>query len=573
MSVFGPDGQSRSRAERREPKESIRGRWARGDKIIRGQTTALFGFEKPSRAGWREIKELVYEVGPTLLLTLLGLVFTGALLEHLSRWKVFERVDELFILVPMLANLKGNLEMCLGARLSTSANIGELDIRLVRRSLILGQLSLLQVQAIAIASLAGLVSFLLGLAMPHRVSADIVGMSFNQSMMTNRSMIALEEPRNLAVAAGLWLGERDDPDLGYIDSFKEGYTPPGAKELIMVLVTGIGAACLSGATLGGFMSGLVLLSRRLRINPDNICTPIASCLSDLVTLFILAVIGSFIVPYISTPLPLMILPIILLAGVGFTWITLRNEYVSDSINTGWTPLLVAVTISSATGVVLDRCVDRYEGFAILAVAMTGLSGAVGSIHASRLSTVLHFSEPLSKSTPDEPTIGSVSPRTIALALLAVSVPVLAMFILAVAIAGWMRVEWQLIVSFFIVAELTIAISLYLADRFTLCFWSRELDPDSHTLPILSSVIDLVGQLLLFVAFEAAAMAGGNVRVLRPLVVSSAASSTASLSSVALASTTAATTTITTTTTAAAAATMLSVLSSAVANVTSDISNL
>jgi hypothetical protein len=29
-----------------------------------------------------------------------GLVFTGELLEHLSHWKVFERVDELFILVP-----------------------------------------------------------------------------------------------------------------------------------------------------------------------------------------------------------------------------------------------------------------------------------------------------------------------------------------------------------------------------------------------------------------------------------------------------------------------------------------
>lgn len=76
-------------------------------------------------------------------------------------------------------------------------------------------------------------------------------------------------------------------------------------------------------------------------------------------------------PYISTPLPLLVLPIIVVAGGVFIWITLKNEYVSDSIKGGWTPLLGAVTISSATGVVLDRCVDRYEGFAILAVAMTG----------------------------------------------------------------------------------------------------------------------------------------------------------------------------------------------------------
>lgn len=104
--------------------------------------------------------------------------------------------------------------------------------------------------------------------MPHRVSSDDI--FANATMPFNHSTFALEEPRNLAVAAGLWLGERDDPDLGYIDSFKEGYTPPGAKEFVMVLVTGVGAASLSGAILGSFMSGLVLLSRRLRINPGNI---------------------------------------------------------------------------------------------------------------------------------------------------------------------------------------------------------------------------------------------------------------------------------------------------------------
>jgi len=40
---------------------------------------------------------------------LVGLVFSGELLEHCARWRVFRRVDELFILVPMIGNLKGNL--------------------------------------------------------------------------------------------------------------------------------------------------------------------------------------------------------------------------------------------------------------------------------------------------------------------------------------------------------------------------------------------------------------------------------------------------------------------------------
>jgi solute carrier family 41 len=39
---------------------------------------------------------------PSLLLGLIGLVFTGELLEHLARWRVFRSVDELFILVPVI---------------------------------------------------------------------------------------------------------------------------------------------------------------------------------------------------------------------------------------------------------------------------------------------------------------------------------------------------------------------------------------------------------------------------------------------------------------------------------------
>lgn len=138
--------------------ESAAERTARGARALGvGTGVGFCGIERPTQAAWREIRELMLEVRPcspssprlwseepcsrrslltdtslplqtmpTLLLTLLGLVFTGELLEHLSHWRVFERVDELFILTPMLANLKGNLEMCLGARLSTSVSPGSL---------------------------------------------------------------------------------------------------------------------------------------------------------------------------------------------------------------------------------------------------------------------------------------------------------------------------------------------------------------------------------------------------------------------------------------------------------------
>lgn len=75
-------------------------------------------------------------------------------------------LDELFILIPMLNNLKGNLELVLSARLGTAAHIGVLDRRATRRTLITGSLSLLQLQALCVSALAAVVSFVLGQALP-----------------------------------------------------------------------------------------------------------------------------------------------------------------------------------------------------------------------------------------------------------------------------------------------------------------------------------------------------------------------------------------------------------------------
>lgn len=153
---------------------------------------------------------------------------------------------------------------------SSQANIGELDIRETRRGLVLGQLSLLQMQALAVSFLAGILSFLLGLTLPHRISdEELASVNATAALLANGSSLLASAPRDLAIVAAMFLGERADPDEGYIDSFKEGFTPPGGKELMIVLVTGMVAASLSSGILGSFMSGLVVLSRRLRINPGE----------------------------------------------------------------------------------------------------------------------------------------------------------------------------------------------------------------------------------------------------------------------------------------------------------------
>ena len=53
-------------------------------------------------------------------------------------------------------------------------------------------------------------------------------------------------------------------------------------------------ATVASLILGSLMVAIIVLSRRFKINPDNIATPIAASLGDLVTLALLSAISSFL---------------------------------------------------------------------------------------------------------------------------------------------------------------------------------------------------------------------------------------------------------------------------------------
>lgn len=55
-------------------------------------------------------------------------------------------------------------------------------------------------------------------------------------------------------------------------------------------------------------------------------------------------------------------------------------------------------------------------------------------------------------------------------------------------------------------------SLWFAQNLTNFLWRRGRDPDMYAMPIHSSMIDLVGQLLLVVCFELVSLMGQQVGV-------------------------------------------------------------
>lgn len=77
---------------------------------------------------------------------------------------MFEHVTELFILVPALLGLKGNLDMCLASRLSTQANLGNMVGVGEITHMVLGNIALVQVQATVAAFLVSLFAIGVGAA-------------------------------------------------------------------------------------------------------------------------------------------------------------------------------------------------------------------------------------------------------------------------------------------------------------------------------------------------------------------------------------------------------------------------
>ena len=70
--------------------------------------------------------------------------------------------------------------------------------------------------------------------------------------------------------------------------------------------------------------------------------------------------------------PFLAIGVVVLWAIACTYVVLRNQHVKPLLKEGWTPLLGSMVITSASGIVLDLFVSRYDGYALLAVAFGGM---------------------------------------------------------------------------------------------------------------------------------------------------------------------------------------------------------
>lgn len=386
-----------------------------------------------------------------------GTVGAGMVLDIVQHWEVFQQVSEVFILVPALLGLKGNLEMTLASRLSTQSNLGNMDTRKEQLKMIGGNLALTQGQAIVVGFLASLAAMVMG-----------------------------------------WIPE------GKFNLY----------HALLLCASSMLTASVASFILGSVMVLVILLSRKCNINPDNVATPIAASLGDLTTLSLLAGISHLLFHSIEKQLwlsPSIIVSFLLITPL-WIWVSLKNKYTSEVIYSGWTPVISAMVISSVGGLILDFTVANYHGIAVFQPVINGVGGNLVAVQASRLSTGLHKVSIPGRlpanivngcPNPFKTFCGSAISSKSSRVLLFLVIPghLIFMYTISFMMAGHTTVTFIFATIYLTAALLQVALLIYIANWMVINMWQKGDDPDNFAIPYLTAIGDLLGTAFLAIAFH------------------------------------------------------------------------
>lgn len=392
------------------------------------------------------------------LLAGFGTVSAGMVLDIVQHWEAFQYITEIFILVPALLGLKGNLEMTLASRLSTAVNVGKMDSPIEKWNLIIGNLALKQVQATVVGFLAAVAAVVLG-----------------------------------------WIPE---------GKFQMSHA-------VLLCSSSVATAFIASLLQGIIMVGVIVGSKKTGINPDNVATPIAASFGDLITLAILAWISQGLYkcldsyPYVSSLVCAFFMCLTPL------WMVISSKHPASRtlLYSGWEPVITAMVISSIGGLILDKTVSdpNLAGIVVYTPVINGIGGNLVAIQSSRISTHLHF-HCAPGEVPDEAKgcyypcrtfCGTGANHRSAQVLLLLVIPGHLIFLYTIHLmkSGHTTLTPIFMSVYLAAAMLQVLLLLCIADWMVHSMWRSGKDPDSFSIPYLTALGDLLGTALLALSFH------------------------------------------------------------------------
>ncbi|XP_046919629.2 solute carrier family 41 member 1 isoform X1 [Dermatophagoides farinae] len=485
-----------------------------------------------------------WQIFMAVMIAASGNFIAGLILDNSKSWNVFLYTPELYYLVPILLSLKGNLEMTMVARLSTLANMGML--KSVRRVLhiLLYNISLVQTQAIIVSFLASIVTLL---ALRMEGESDIDLPIIGDATLSSLSIINATTNANT-------MQQQQQLHL-------HGDGTALTRKCLLIFSTSLATANVACLLSTVIMITLTIALHYYNVNPDNFVTALAASFGDIITSFLIGVIGEFInerITYQPTDndavflldsvryhddlqSPMMAILIIMLFIAIFpllAWFSCRDES-NRKILLGlgaWLPILLSMLIAFVSGFVLRFGAVAFNFMSLFQPLINGVGGNLAAITTSRYSTELHkqkaqetivtnlehrsasasTASSSSSSSSSKSPLKSVMSSTLhsflrlsdnrnqmilLYILMAIAVH-LFYGILAPAIhtSDHHHITW-LFYMFYIPATILQVLLLLIVTRFFVDFvWWLHYDPDTSAIPILTSLGDILGTVFLYIVF-------------------------------------------------------------------------
>ncbi|XP_077151257.1 solute carrier family 41 member 1 isoform X2 [Ranitomeya variabilis] len=298
-----------------------------------------------------------------------------------------------------------------------------------------------------------------------------------------------------------------------------GWIPDGhflMENAVLLCASSVSTAFIASLILGLVMIGVIIGSKKLGINPDNVATPIAASLGDLVTLALLSGISWGLYKEMKVNVFVNLIVCLLFIALLPVWfiVARKNPATRQVLATGWEPVIIAMAISSVGGLILDKTVSdpNFAGIAVFTPVINGVGGNLVAVQASRISTYLHMMGspgddiglvPRKCPTPCRTFFSSDVNSRSARVLFLLVVPGHLVFLYTINSmkGGHTTMTLIFMVFYMMAALLQVLVLLYIADWMVHWMWGRGMDPDNFSIPYLTALGDLLGTGLLALSFH------------------------------------------------------------------------